>query len=56
MRSFGRLAGSIVALLAGACIAPPVAAAGLSGAQRVAAVQPATESLPVADRVLVLKG
>ncbi|MGD9597089.1 MAG: murein L,D-transpeptidase family protein [Steroidobacteraceae bacterium] len=56
MRSFGRLAGSIVALLAGACIAPPVAADGLSGAQRVAAVQPATESLPVADRVLVLKG
>lgn len=42
--------------LAGALLALPAMADGLPGAQRVVAVQPAAESLPMADRVLVLKG
>ncbi|MGE0583215.1 MAG: murein L,D-transpeptidase family protein [Steroidobacteraceae bacterium] len=45
-----------LAALAGALCAAPAVADGLAGAQRVSVVQPAAENLPVADRVLVLKG
>lgn len=47
---------SILAGLAAALFALPGAADGVPGTQRVAVVQPAAESLPMADRVLVLKG
>lgn len=56
MRSRDRLSHTLYAALAAALLAAPAVADSLPGAQRVAIVQPAAESLPMADRVLVLKG
>ena len=51
LRSF-----TLFTALAGMLFAVAGTANGLPGAQRISAVQPPAESLPVADRILVLKG
>jgi murein L,D-transpeptidase YafK len=56
MKALRLLSLSTCAVLAGLPGIAPAIADGLPGAQRVAVVQPSPESLPVADKVLVLKG
>ena len=51
LRSF-----TLFTALAGMLFAVAGTANGLPGAQRISAVQPPAESLPVADKILVLKG